>query len=304
MSPSAWREIERVAPARSRGLTRLETSLAKARHIARRTALYLIIAALGLAFSAPFLWMVSSSLKTERQIYRIPPVWIPNPAQWSNYPEALTFIPFFRFIGNTLFIMAASLPGPLIACSLVAYGFSRLRWPGRDTVFFICLSTMMIPYPVTMVPLYIIFQKMGWIGTYKPLIVPTWFATSPMYIFLLRQFFMTIPAELSDAARIDGCSEPGIYLRIILPLAKPALAVVTLFHFGWAWNDFMGPLIYLNDRNMYTIALGLSLFNDLHHFQFALQMAASTVATLPMVLMFFLAQRTFIEGISLTGIKG
>jgi multiple sugar transport system permease protein len=271
----------------------------------RTMLLYGSVIALSLIFAAPLLWMVSTSLKTDPQVYHVPPIWIPNPARWANYTEALTKRPFGLYTLNTLRYAFGVIIGALLSNTIVAYGFSRLRWPGRNLLFFICISAMMIPYQVRMVPLFLVFKKLDWINSYKPLIVPA-FLGAPYYIFLLRQFFLTIPEELSDAARVDGSSEMGILLRIILPLAKPALATIALFQLLGAWEDYLGPLIYLNDEALYPIAIGLQQFRS--QFQEALMwpymMAASTAATLPVILIFFAVQRSFVEGITVTGLKG
>ena len=271
--------------------------------VLQRSALYVVLVFLAAGFFAPFAWLVTSSLKTDLQIFAMPPVWIPNPPQWSNYPAALTYIPFWRYMVNTLFIAVFTVIGALISNSLVAYGFSRVQWPGRDTVFFIVLATVMLPYHVTMIPVYIIFSKLKWVGSYKPLILPT-FLAAPFNIFLLRQFFMTIPKELDDAAVVDGCSHFRHFWQIILPLAKPALAVIALFRFMGAWGDYLAPLIYINDQARFTLSLGLTAYRTEHHETWSYLMAAATVMTAPIVVLFFFAQRTFIEGISLTGIKG
>ena len=257
----------------------------------------------GLLFVLPFLWMVSTSLKPDTQIFIWPPKWLPTPPQWTNYPRALNYIPFFHYYKNTLVICAFSIVGVVFSCSLGAYSFSRIRWIGRDILFYVYLSTMMLPYQVTMIPLFIVFKRLGWVGTNLPLIIPTFFGNA-FYVFLLRQFFMTIPQELSDSARIDGCSEFGIFWRIILPLARPALATITLFTFLNAYQDFMGPLIYLSEPSQYTISLGLQEFRTQFGAEWQMLMAASTVAILPIIVLFFLVQRTFIQGITLTGIKG
>ena len=257
----------------------------------------------GASFILPFLWMVSTSLKPDTQIFVWPPKWVPNPLQWVNYPRALNYIPFFHYYKNTLVICALSIVGVNLSCTLGAYSFSRIKWIGRDLLFYAYLSTMMLPYQVTMIPLFIVFKRLGWVGTNLPLIVPTFFG-SAFYIFLLRQFFMTIPQELSDSARIDGCTEFGIFWRIILPLARPALATITLFTFLNAYQDFMGPLIYLSEPYQYTISLGLQEFRTQFGAEWQMLMAASTVAILPIIVLFFLVQRTFIQGITLTGIKG
>lgn len=250
----------------------------------------------------PFYWLVCTSFKPDTQVFRSPPVWFPHPAMWTNYPRALTYVPFARYLLNTLVICALSVTGILLSSSLVAYSFAKIRWPGRNIVFFILLSTLMLPGQVTMIPVFTIFKTLHWIDTIKPLVVPS-FLGSAFFIFLLRQFFMTVPIELSDAAKIDGCSELDIYWRIVLPLAKPALATVALFTFIGAWNDFLGPLIYLNDDTKYTLSLGLQQFVSQHGAEWSMLMAASTVMTLPIVILFFFAQRTFIQGITLTGIK-
>lgn len=273
-----------------------------------RIALYALLVVLSLLFLLPFIWMISTSLKTDPQVYRVPPVWIPKPVRWLNYPEALTSLPFLSYFLNTMKIALPATIGTLISSALTAYGFSRIRWPERDALFYVCVATMMIPFQVQMIPLFVTFKQLGWINTYWPLIVPTFFA-SPFSVFMLRQFFLTIPQELSDAARIDGCSELGIFMRIILPLAKPALAVVALFTFMWAWSDYLGPLIYVNQTSKFTVALGLQLLRATFHsanqtLVWPYLMAASTTAILPVLFLFFFAQRTFIEGISLTGIKG
>ena len=269
----------------------------------RAAVTHLALIALAAAFLAPFLWMVSTSLKGDAQVFAQPPRWIPHPARWENYPNALSAFPFVRYTLNTLFICGMNVVGTTLSCALAAYGFARIRWRGREAFFGVMLSTLMLSAQATMLPVFLLFRWLHWIGTPLPLIVPAFFG-SPFYIFLLRQFFLTIPQELTDAARIDGCSEMGIFARMILPLAKPALATVALFTFIGAWLDFLGPLIYLHDESQYTLALGLSAFLGRHGAEWHLLMAASTVVTLPLVVLFFLAQQTFVRGISLTGMKG
>lgn len=273
--------------------------------VARRVLMYGVVTALSLLFAAPLLWMISTSLKTDPQVYTIPPIWIPYPMRFRNYPEALVHRPFGLYFMNTLRYALPTVVGALLSNSLVAYGLAKIRWPGRNVVFFLCISTMMIPFQVRMIPLYLVFKDLGWLNSYKPLIVPT-FLGAPYFIFMLRQFFLTIPEELSDAARVDGCSELGIFFRIILPLTKPALAVVALFQFRAAWNNFVGPLIYLNRETLYPVALGIQQFRTM--FQEKLLwpylMAVSTVVVAPVIIIFFLTQRMFIEGITVTGIKG
>lgn len=260
---------------------------------------------LSLLFSLPLIWAVSTSLKTNSQVYQLPPVWIPNPIQWSNYPEALTHVPFLHYMWNTILITVPSVFGAVLSNAIVAYGFARLRWRYRNLFFILCLSTMMIPYQVIMVPLFIIFKQLNWINTFLPLIVPQFFG-SPYLIFLLRQFFMTIPVELSDAAKVDGASEWVILTRIITPLSVPALAVVALFTFIWAWGDYLGALLYLGREELYTVAIGLSRYQagGWSQASWAYLMAASVTSIAPILLIFFFAQRTFIEGITMTGLKG
>ena len=273
------------------------------RHALGRILLYTSVAVMSLVFAAPLLWMISTSLKDDPQVYRVPPIWVPNPIRPLNYVDIFTRRPMGLFFLNTLRYSIPTAIGVLLSCALVAYSFARMRWPGRDALFFLCLATMMIPFQVTMIPLYITFKTLGWINTYFPLVVPAFFGNA-YYIFLLR--FATIPEELSDAARVDGCSDARILLRIILPLAKPALAVVALFQFMGAWNDYLGPLIYLSREEMFPLALGLQSLRA--SFQEKLvwpyMMAASTMMILPVIIIFFLTQRTFIEGITVTGLKG
>lgn len=252
----------------------------------------------------PFLWLVSTSLKEQRQIFLYPPQWIPNPLRWQNYPEALTQLPFARYTLNTLLVTMITMVGVLLTSSLAAYGFARLRFPGRDLIFMVLLSTLMLPYAVIMIPQYIMFKYLGWIDTYLPLVVPPYFGGGIFNIFLLRQFFRTIPVDMTDAARIDGAGDGRIYAQIMLPLAGPALAVVAIFTFINSWNDFLGPLIYLSSQDKYTIALGLSTFKGLYSTQWQYLMAASTVVIVPIIVLFFLTQRYFVQGIVTTGTKG
>ena len=272
-------------------------------------AALLVICALALL---PFLWMVSTSLKTLDATMSYPPQWWPAPFQWQNYADVFRSekANFLLWTRNTLIVAVLVVAGTTLSSAVVAYGFAKVRFRGRGALFALMLSTMMLPFPVTMVSMFALFKWLGdttgmqWIGTFKPLWVPAWFG-SAFNIFLLRQFFMTIPNELSEAARIDGCSDFGIFWRIILPLARPALAVVALFAFMAVWNDFLGPLVYLQRPEQFTLALGLQNFQSkAGGTSWHLLMAASTLVVLPIVLLFFLAQRTFIEGIATTGTKG
>jgi multiple sugar transport system permease protein len=222
---------------------------------------------------------------------------------WTNYTDAFQKMNFFLNLRNTLFICVFCVIGVMFSCSLVAYSFGRIPWKGREAMFVLVLATMMLPYQVTLIPLFAVYSKLGWVGTFKPLIVPAFFG-APFYIFLLRQFFLGIPQDLSAAARIDGCNEFGIFWRIILPLSKPALATTGLFTFLFEWGDFLNPLVYLQDDRQYTLAIALQQFQSQHESLWGPLMAMSTVVTIPIVVIFFLAQKTFIQGITLTGLKG
>lgn len=274
------------------------------RAIVREIILQAILIILGFSFLMPFLWLLSTSLKSNNQIFASPPVWIPNPIVWSNYRRALEYFPFFRFLKNTLYITTFNVIAAIFAPSFVAYGFARIKWPGRDFLFLLLLSTMMIPSQVTMIPVFVMFKKIGWVGSFKPLIIPSFFGGGAFAIFLMRQFFMTIPQELVDAAKVDGCSHLYIYWRIMMPLSRPAIATLGVFAFIGSWRDFLGPLIYLQDERQYTLAIGLRYFFNQYGAEWAYLMAASAVVSLPMIIAFFLAQRTFIQGITFTGIKG
>ncbi len=264
---------------------------------------WLLLVAGAVVMIVPFLWLVSTSLKEQRQIFMYPPQWIPNPVRWQNYPESMTVLPFARFVGNTVMVTVITMIGTLLTSALCAYGFARLRFPGRDLIFMVLLSTLMLPYAVIMIPQYIMFKYLGWVDSYLPLTVPAYFGGGVFNIFLLRQFFRTIPADLTDAARIDGANELRIWAQIMLPLARPALAVVAIFTFINSWNDFLGPLIYLSSNDKFTIALGLATFKGMYATQWHYLMAASTIMVVPIIVLFFLAQRYFVQGIVLTGMK-
>jgi multiple sugar transport system permease protein len=279
---------------------------------ARSTLKHVALLALGITFLIPFWWMFATSLKPNTAIFHVPPLLFPfqDPEAWDrlifdNYPRAFTFTrpPFTTFIWNTIVIAGLAMAGTLFSSPLAAYGLSRIRWPGRGVLFGITLSTLFLPAFVTLIPLFLIYRTVGWIGTPLPLIVPHWFGDA-FFIFLLRQFFMTIPLELSEAARIDGAGEVRIYTSIILPLAKPALASVALFEFLARWRDFFGPLIFLTRKETYTISLGLNFYRYEYDTEWGLMMAMSVCVTLPIIILFFFVQRTFIQGITLTGIKG
>jgi multiple sugar transport system permease protein len=271
--------------------------------VGQRIVTHVVLIILSLIFLLPFFWMVSGSLKTNPELVALPLMWWPQIVDLGNYVYGLQALPFGLFIFNTLVICVLSMIGALFSCSFVAYGVSRIDWPLKTPLFVIILATTMLPFYVTVVPLFTLFRSMGWVDTYLPLIVPTFFGI-PFYIFLLRQFFMTIPRDLSDAAKIDGANELAIFFRVILPLAKPALAAVALFQFLASWSDFLGPLIYLSDTSKYTVSVGLSAFQGQYSTQYGAIMAVSVVLVIPVVIIFFFAQRTFIQGITLTGVKG
>lgn len=272
------------------------------RNVKRISAhLFLLIAAV--FFLAPFIWMVSTSLKPLEQVFTFPPEWIPKPFMWSNYVDAMTYIPFFTYLKNTLIITGFSTLGVVLTSPLVAYSFAKLQWRGSKTLFLITIAVMMIPGQVTMIPLFLLFDKLNWIGTLLPLIIPAFFGV-PFYIFLLRQFFMGLPNELKDAARIDGAGEFRIYWQIMLPLAKSAVLAVGLFQFMASWTDFMGPLLYLTNPESYTLSLGLQQFQSQKGTEWGLMMAVSTIMTAPIIILFFFLQKTFIQGITFSGIKG
>ena len=271
------------------------------RKISAITGVVLIIL-VGSFFFLPWLWLLSSSLKTLDQIFIQPPQWIPNPIAWNNFSKAITYIPFFEYMGNTLVICAFVVIGRVFSCSLVAYGFSRIRWPGRDIVFVFVLATMMLPFQVTMIPLYVIFSRVKLVNTIIPLVLPAFFGDA-FFIFLLRQFFLSIPRELQEAAIIDGANHFDIYWQLILPLARPALITLVIFSFLWTYTDFQGPLIYLTSPEKWTLSLGLRGYFSVHGAQWSLLMAASLLFTLPVLILFFFAQRSFIEGIVTTGLK-
>ena len=267
------------------------------------THLVLILGALVVLF--PIAWMISTSLKAPNQVKQFPPIWIPDPLVWENYVRAVTIfpVPFWTFLWNSVFLSLANVIGSVASCTIVAFAFARLRFRGSRILFLLVLSTMMLPPQVTMIPLFILFSKLGWINTYKPLIVPQFFANA-YYVFLLRQFFTTIPREMGDAARIDGCGILGILFRIILPLAAPAIGIVAIFEFTASWNWFLGPLIYLSKMETFPLALALSFLRATYRVLWSELMVVSFIAMIPPLLLFLVAQKTYIQGIVVTGVKG
>jgi multiple sugar transport system permease protein len=268
-----------------------------------KLVIYIILCLFGTVVLVPFFWTLSTALKTVPQALAVPPIWIPNPPMWENFAKVIDVMSFWRAFNNTIAICSLEIVGQLISCSLVAYGFARLRFPGRDALFFICVSTMLIPSHVLIIPRFILFKELQWLDTFKPLVVPSFFGGA-MNIFLLRQFFMTIPLELDDAAKIDGCGYFGTFTRIMLPLSKPVLAIVAIFTFMNNWKDFMGPLIYLNNPAKYTLSLALATFQTEGFVEWNLWMAAAFMTMIPPLVLFFFAQKYFIQGIVFTGVKG
>jgi multiple sugar transport system permease protein len=274
---------------------------------ARYALLYLLCGVLGILFLAPFAWMLSVAGQDASGVFTQPFRWIPDTYRWENYAKATSLLPFWRYAANTILVTGSVLIGTLLSCSLVAYGFARLRFRGRDRLFALCLATMMLPGQVTIIPLYLLFASLGWVDTYLPLIVPAFFGT-PFAIFLLRQFFLTIPKEYDEAALLDGAGRFRIYWSIILPLSRPALATVALLTFVGTWNDFFGPLIYLNSPELATLTLGLNMLKSqvigTGSTPWHILMAGAVLVLLPNIVVFLLAQKQFIKGMATGGIRG
>jgi multiple sugar transport system permease protein len=262
-----------------------------------------VLLVLTVTFALPFYWLLSTAVKPATELFVAPPVWIPSHLEWSNFSNAVNFFPFVQYLTNTLIICAGTVVGTLLSNSLIAYGLSRIQWPGRNLLFVLLLGTLLLPSQVTLIPLFILFAHMHWVDTYLPLIVPAFFGNA-FFMFLLRQFFLTIPAELGEAVRVDGGSELTIFARIVIPLSTPALAVVALFTFINTWNAFLEPLVYLRTQSKYTLSIGLSTFLGQYGSQWSWLMAASALVFVPIVILFFFTQRTFIQGITFTGSKG
>jgi ABC-type glycerol-3-phosphate transport system permease component len=265
---------------------------------------YLFLTMGAILILIPFAWMVSTSLKKPGTEFSFPIQWIPNPPRWENYVRALTQLPFDTWAINSVVITGLSILGNLVSSALVGFGFARIDFPGRNVLFLLVLATLMLPYPSVLIPLFILYKNLGWLDTFKPLVVPTFFGNNAFYIFVMRQFFKTIPKDLDDSARVDGCSDLGIFWHISLPLIKPALGIIAVFSFMAHWNDFLGPLIFLSTMEKYTLAMGLRYFHTQYRVEWALLMAASLVMLSPCLILFFIAQRYYIQGIVVTGLKG
>lgn len=276
-----------------------------ARTILHYPIIYGLCLLVGTAMMLPFIWTLSSSLKPPGAAISFPPKFIPDQFQWVNYPMVFRMIPFLTFFKNSVIVTSIAVVGEVFSASLVAYAFARRRFPGRDVMFALVLATMMVPYPVTMVPTFVMFTYLHFVNTFLPLILPAWFGPA-FSIFLLRQFFRTINMDLDEAAKVDGAGDFLIYSRIILPLAKPALATVAIFSAMAYWNDFLNPLIYLSDREKFTLAVGINFLRNFRSGSdtFPIQMAASVMFVAPCILLFFLAQRNIVQGIVTTGLKG
>lgn len=272
-----------------------------------RVALWIVLVVGAAAMLIPFVWLVRSALMNDDQILIAPPQWWPRPFAWGNFSGALTAQPFALYFLNTMIIEVTVIIGTVLTCAVSAFSFSRLRWRGRNVVFAILLTSVMLPYAVTLIPTFIMWSEIQALNTFIPLIVPAWFAGAGggvFNIFLMRQFFLTIPFELDEAAYIDGASPWRVFWTIIMPLSKPVIVVVVIFTFIGVWNDFLGPLLYLSSDNKFTLALGLASFQGQYTAQWGYLMAASTVVILPIILLFFFLQRYFVEGVTLTGVKG
>ena len=269
-----------------------------------RTLAFLVVALGASTMVIPFFWMLITSLKDPGEIFLYPPRWIPRTFRWQNYSEALAVLPFGRWYLNTVYVTVSSTLGNVVTASLAGYAFARLRAPGRDLLFVLVISTMLLPRQVTMIPVFLIFRAIGAIDTFRPLILRSWLGGGAFYIFLCRQFFLTLPLELDDAAKIDGCGVIGIYRRIILPLSRPVLAAVIAFSAVAKWNEFLEPVIYLQSQSKYVVSIGLRLFQDYQATSYHWLMAAAVVTMLPCLIIFFLAQKSFVQGIATTGLKG
>jgi multiple sugar transport system permease protein len=269
----------------------------------RAAPIYAVLVTFSIVFMVPFVWLVLSSLKRESQIFSWPPQWIPNPFWPQNYVQMFELVPMAQYLMNTLQVTVLGVTGTVLSSAMVGYGFARLRAPGLNILFGICLATLMLPSQVTMIPLFVMFSRLDWIDTHLPLWVPSWFGGGAWNIFLFRQFFASIPSELEEAAMIDGAGRFDIFRRIILPNSKPVLAVVAVFSFQWFWTDIFNPVIYLNTREKYTLALGITTLIGQNVTRFGPLMAASVLVTVPMILLYFFVQRYIAEGIVTSGIS-
>ncbi len=265
---------------------------------------YLLLTLISLIMIVPFIWMISTSFKEPQSIFTYPPQWIPETFRFQNYIDVFQLIPFHRFYLNSAYIAVLVVLGTVFFASLAGYAFAKIPFKGRNVVFLVLLSAMMIPHEVTAIPMFLFMRQLGWIDTHLPLILLPIFGAGGVFgIFVMRQFFITVPTELEEAAMIDGCSRFRIYARIMLPIAKPGMATLTIFTFVTIWNEFFDPLIFINSRELMTLPLGLSLFTDEVGTAWQYLMSATVMATMPLLIVFFIAQRRFIEGVAMTGLK-
>lgn len=274
----------------------------KYRELLGKTTSRIVLIFFSILFAIPLYWMFISALKSTGELSAFPPTLWPEEFVWSNFRDAVEFIPFFTYMRNTMIVTVGSVLGAVVSNPIIAYGFARIEWPGRDAVFYLVIATIFIPFPVLMVSLFDIFARIGWVNTFLPLIVPMFFG-NPFWIFLMRQFFKQLPTEISDAARIDGANEWQIFWRVMLPLAKPAIAVVAILATVTAWNDFLGPLIYLQEESRYTLAIGLQFFRSTYDVEFNMLMAASALVVIPVIIVFLIFQRYFLKGLTIGGVK-
>jgi multiple sugar transport system permease protein len=296
MSQAQVQSVESTATKYSTG--------ARVSRFLRRFGLYAALILLSALFLFPLFWMLTTSFKEQGNVFRVPPQWIPDPWVWDNYPEATRRARLWLWLQNTATITLAATGGNVLTAAMVGYGFARIRFPGRDLLFIVMLATMMLPGIVTLIPRFIMFREIGWNDSFYPLIVPSWFGGGAFNIFLVRQYFMTLPRDLDEAAKIDGCSNWGVWWRILVPLAYPVLVAVGLFSFVAHWQDFMDPLIFLSSETMKTLSLGLRAFVNPGDASWHIAMASSMWLTGPMVVVFFIGQRYFIRGIAMSGITG
>lgn len=295
--------IVQPAGRRSRAQSHARAGSQRSRRRLTTAIIFSVLLVGSVMYLVPFFWMLSTSLKTPDQVYEYPIKWLPNPVDWPNYVGIFLEAPLWTYLGNTVIITAVGVFGSVFSAALAAYGFARFRFRFREPLFLLMLATMMVPVWVTIVPSYIVMSRLGWIDTYLPLLVPAFFA-APFNTFLLRQFFLSIPLELDEAARIDGAGSARILFQVILPLAKPALLIVGLNSFLLYWNDYIGPLIFLQSQELFPISLGISNFVSAQSQNFPYMMAASMISMLPCIILFFAAQKWFIQGVVVSGVKG
>jgi multiple sugar transport system permease protein len=300
-APGAGRANGRVVARQARASRRLRSK--RRSELTRTVVTYVLLAAGGVILLIPFAWLISTSLKPPTEVYSFPVVWVPRPAMWDNYAQVFEQSPFARYLLNTAIITSIGVIASLSGSSLAAYAFARMEFRGKSIMFGVMLATLMVPIWTVLIPTYIFFEKIGWLNTYLPILVPAFFAT-PFNTFLLRQFFLTIPVEMEEAARVDGASRWYTFVRIILPLARPALLIVSIFAFFYYWNEFLLPLLYIQSQDLLPVSVGVSNFVASQQVNFPLEMAASAIAITPPLILFFVFQRWFIQGIVVSGVKG